>query len=65
MENSASDFEQHIPSFLQNSCPGTSAEGATEEDYFSTDSQGTVTFRLVDDLQFGGPQDKEKALTRS
>ena len=48
-----SDFEQHIPSFLKNSCPGTSAKEVTEEDYFSTDSQGTVTFRPVDELQFG------------
>ena len=31
MENSASDFEQHIPSFFKNSCPGTSAEVVTEK----------------------------------
>ena len=54
MEDSASDFEQHIPSFIKNSCPGTSAEVVTEEDCFFKNSQGTVTFRPVDDLQFGG-----------
>ena len=38
--------------FFKNSCPGTSAEVVTEEDCFSKNSQGTVTFR----------QDKEKPL---
>ena len=52
MENSAGDFEQHIPSFFKNSCPGTSAEGVTEEDCFSKNSQGTVTFRPVDAVVF-------------
>ena len=32
MENSASTFDQHIPSFGDNSCPGASAGGATAED---------------------------------
>ena len=43
MENFASDFEQHIPSFFKNSCPGTSAEGVTEEDCFSKNSPGSLT----------------------
>ena len=54
MENSASDFGQHIPSFFKNSCRGTSAEGATVEDYFSNSIQGTDTLRPVADLQVGG-----------
>ena len=55
MENSASDFGQHIPSLFKNSCPGTSAQGATVEDYFSNSIQDTDTLRPVDDLQVGGP----------
>ena len=55
MENSASDFGQHIPSSFKNSCLGTSAEGATVEDYFSNSIQGTDTLRPVHDLQVGGP----------
>ena len=56
MENSASDFGQHIPSSFKNSCPGTSAEGATVEDYFSNSIQGTDTLRPVHDFQVGGHQ---------
>ena len=32
MENSASTFDQHIPRFVENSCLGASAGGATAED---------------------------------
>ena len=61
MENSASDFEQHIPIFFKNSCPGAKAEGVTEEDCFSKNSQGTVTVRPIDDLQSGGPPGQGEA----
>ena len=43
MENSASYFGQHIPSFSQNSCPGISAEEATAEGDSSENSEGNLT----------------------
>ena len=42
MENSASDFGQHILSFFKNSCPETSAEGATVEDYFDVKRKRSI-----------------------
>ena len=58
MENSASTFDQHIPSFVENSCPGASAGGggATAEDQLNEIDQlglavWPVDFELTGELR--------------
>ena len=45
MENPAISSNQHIPSFLQNSCPGTGAGEATAEDDSPRNCEGKDVFR--------------------
>ena len=56
MENSASTFDQHIPSCVENFCPGASAGGATAEDQLNEIDQlglavWPVDFELTGELR--------------
>ena len=58
MENSASTFDQHIPNFVENSCPGASAGGATAEGQLNENNQGNLA--RPSDLHFSNNMEEQK-----
>ena len=57
MENSASTFDQHIPSFVENSCPEASAGGATAGQ-LNENNQGNLA--RPSDLHFSNNMEEQK-----
>ena len=65
MENSASTFDQHIPRFVENSCLGASAGGATAEDQLNEIDQLSLAVWPVDFELTGELREEEQKTNES